>query len=361
MRGSILARQANIVSFEDARAAHDAARMRGSKANKAAKTTKSPAKQRNRNARSASSREGLADAEPTQPKRQRPKGDMCGFRDNGMVRAFSDAELRNLEQPDEPSGARRTKRTKRAEARRADDPSKAPARSRAGSAAEAPAKGRTAAANRSTAAGKRERRKQERAKARADKMFAKQFQDAGQDFGADEGAPRAALYEGQMGSVHRKSARMQLASQATPQAAKLNPAGWLSNVRVSPKTLRVMTAALCLVLFAVFLYTPAQQYYQAQREHDKLAAEYAVLEQRNETLDSQNDALSSNAGMEDAVRQRYGYIKDGDQTAIVTGLSEATTDTSRDSEDIEANVLSSAVKAPEEWYTPYLDAFFGVS
>ena len=32
----------------------------------------------------------------------------------------------------------------------------------------------------------------------------------------------------------------------------------------------------------------------------------------------------------------------------------------RDSENIEANVLSSSVKTPEEWYTPLLDTFFGV-
>mgnify|MGYP007070200066 CR=1 FL=1 len=32
-----------------------------------------------------------------------------------------------------------------------------------------------------------------------------------------------------------------------------------------------------------------------------------------------------------------------------------------DNDDIEANILSSTIKAPEEWYTPFLDAFFGVS
>ena len=65
--------------------------------------------------------------------------------------------------------------------------------------------------------------------------------------------------------------------------------------------------------------------------------------------------------MEDAARQKYGYVVKGDQTAVVTGLSETATDSSRDGENIEANVLTSSVRAPEEWYTPYLDAFFGVS
>ena len=213
----------------------------------------------------------------------------------------------------------------------------------------------------SRAVDKRERRRRERSKARANRMFSKQYESESSSSASEEGAPRPALYEGKMGSSHRKSARMQRASSAVPQTAKINPAGWFSNVNISPRLLRIGTAVLCLVLVGVFLYTPAQQYYQAQREHDKLAAEYASLEQRNEALGSQNTALSSNAGMEDAVREKYGYVVQGDETAVVTGLSETTTDASRDGAGIEANVLSSTVKAPEEWYTPYLDAFFGVS
>ena len=192
-------------------------------------------------------------------------------------------------------------------------------------------------------------------------MFDKQLAASQPASGQEDGAPRAALYETKMGSTHRKSARMQRSSTAAPQTAKVNPAGWFSNLNLSPRTIKVCTALVCFVLVGVFLYTPAQQYYQAQREHDKLAAEYSELSQRNDALDSQNGSLSSNAGMEDAVRQKYGYVIQGDQTAVVTGLSDTTTDSSRDSDGIEANVLSSAVKAPEEWYTPYLDAFFGVS
>ena len=104
-----------------------------------------------------------------------------------------------------------------------------------------------------------------------------------------------------------------------------------------------------------------KQFTQRWRDYDKLEAEYAVLAQRNEVLDEQNDSLASNAGLEDAARQKYGYVVKGDQTAVVTGLSETATDSSRDGENIEANVLTSSVRAPEEWYTPYLDAFFGVS
>lgn len=212
------------------------------------------------------------------------------------------------------------------------------------------------------AADERDQRKRARTKARAEKMFDKQFSaEAAQASASEEGAPRAALYEGQMGSSHRKSARMQRASEAGPVSAKINPAGWFSHINLSTRTVRVATAVLCVILVGVFLYVPAQQYYKSVREHDKLEAEYAVIAERNQVLDEQNDSLAGDAGMEDAAREKYGYVVKGDQTAVVTGLSERTTDSSRDGEQIEANVLSSAVKAPEKWYTPYLDAFFGVS
>lgn len=175
-----------------------------------------------------------------------------------------------------------------------------------------------------------------------------------------EGAPRAALYEGKMGATHRKSARMQRVSEAGPVSAKINPAGWFNNLPLNVRTMRIATAVLCTVLVAVFLYVPAKQYYQAQREHDRLEAEYAVVEQRNSTIDFENDSLASDAGMEDAVREKYGYIVAGEETAVVTGLSDETMENVHGTADVEGNVLSSSVKAPEEWYTPFLDAFFGV-
>ena len=212
----------------------------------------------------------------------------------------------------------------------------------------------------------REERRRERTKARADRMFSRQFGDeagsasrsnsASQADQAD-GAPRAALYEGRMGSKQRKAASMQRASQAGSAMAKINPAGWFSNIKMSRGRMRAVTAVLCLALAVVFLYTPAQHYYQAQREHDRLATEYASIEQRNAALDQQNTSLASNAGMEDAVRQKYGFVVDGEETAVVSGLSETA---GNRGDNVEANVLSSSVKAPEEWYTPYLDALFGV-
>lgn len=207
---------------------------------------------------------------------------------------------------------------------------------------------------------KRDSRKRARNKNRADKLYDKVYASSSSS-SSDEGSPRAALYKGEMGSRQRKSSRMQKASKAGSVSAKLDPRGWFSNFDLKGFPLKTVTVLVCLVLTFVFLYTPAQQYYQSMRERDRLAAEYAAIEDRNVVLQNQNIALASDAGMEDAVRQKYGYVKPGESVGKVSGLSDATTDSSRDGSDIEANVLSSTVKAPEEWYTPYLDVFFGVS
>ena len=261
-------------------------------------------------------------------------------------------------QPSGQAGSRargEDKRPLRMPSSRNDRLAAAAARDRADEAYEDEARPRSAP----QAASSRETRRRNRSKARAEKLYAKQYEGSPAPQ-QDAQAPRAALYEAKMGSAHRKSARMQRAASAAPQAAKLNPAGWLSNLRISKRALHAGTAVLCLVLVGLFLYTPAQQYYQAQRERDRLAAEYAELVERNESIDTQNAMLASNAGMEDAVRSKYGYIMPGDQTAVVSGLEEGADDRAH-RDGVEANVVSSAVKAPEQWYTPYLDAFFGVS
>ena len=208
----------------------------------------------------------------------------------------------------------------------------------------------------------RERRRSERTKQRAEKLFEKQYDFLNDIEPSDRaGAPRAALYETKMGTSHRRAARMQRVSEAGSSMAKINPIGWFANIKVSPRRMKVTTVILCLVLTVLFLYTPAQHYYQSVREHDRLAAEYAVVEERNATLAAQNESLASDAGMEDAARQKYGYALNNDEVGVVTGLSESATSANRKVDNVEANVLSSSVKAPEEWYTPYLDALFGVS
>ena len=251
------------------------------------------------------------------------------------------------------------RRSTRSERTKAEEPRGSKSRRTTGRSAE-PRQTQAAAQKRNAQPDARERKRRAKTKERADKQFTRQYAAAIERESAAEDAPRAALHKGEMGASQRKSTRMQRASQADSVSAKIDPAGWFSRLSLSSRTAKIVTGVLCAVLICAFLYTPAQQYYQAVRENARLEVEYAAISERNAALDEHNEALASDAGMEDAVRQKYGYIVAGEQTAVVTGLSDEVDLSKKQNAQVEANVLSSSIKAPEEWYTPILDAIFNV-
>ena len=329
-----MARQTNIVSFEEAKASSRRSRARSQQG---ARTSRRSGSATSRTRESAArSSFGWEEEEPDRTRTR------SSSRTSRASRTSSGASSRTSS-----ASSNNASRAKRSSLQFEDDARSSRSRKRG---AEEQKKSRSS----------RTDKRRERTKARADKMYAKQFAAEDKAASVEEGAPRAAVYEGKMGATHRRSSRMQRSSTAGSPSAKVNVAGWLSSLPVSTRSLRVATAVVCVFLFCVLLYPPAQQYYQAQREHDKLAAEYSAIENRNTALDDQNDILASDAGMEDAVRQKFGYVKSGEQVAYVAGLSDEAAAARRDSDELKANVISSTVKAPSEWYTPFLDAFFGV-
>lgn len=202
--------------------------------------------------------------------------------------------------------------------------------------------------------------RRKRKKERADKKFDKQFGGGSRTSDAAASGPRAAVYKGEMGSNHRRAARMQNEATGTAHAsvlAKLNPLAALSAWKQSPKFIASAGVFVCLLLCCWFLYTPAQQLYASVREHDRLEAEYAAIEQRNASLESEVNALQTDDGIEDRAHQEFGWVKEGYETATVRGLS----GDAEDKGDIfTANIVPGSVKAPETWYSPMLDALFGV-
>ena len=88
---------------------------------------------------------------------------------------------------------------------------------------------------------------------------------------------------------------------------------------------------------------------------DQEQAEYAAIEQRNASLESEVNALQTDAGVEDRAHQQFGWVKEGEQTANVKGLTPK-----EDESTFTANIIPGSVKAPETWYSPLLDAVFGV-
>ncbi len=215
-------------------------------------------------------------------------------------------------------------------------------------------------ANAEVNASKAERKRRKRAKDRAGRMFAEQF---GSDDApsSGEGSPRAAVYEGKMGKNARKAARLVPSGKAVAQGlSSFNPAAFLSNFFLSRCGVIAAVVFVCLVGSFISIYGPAQQYYQSIRDNDRTQAQYAAIEARSDALEAQNDRLTSDAGVETIAHKDYGWVKQGEQTAKVEGLSDSAYAKEEAGSTITANVAVGNIDYPETWYSPILDKFFGV-
>lgn len=105
------------------------------------------------------------------------------------------------------------------------------------------------------------------------------------------------------------------------------------------------------------VYTPAQQYYQTLRLNDQLEAEYKAIEERNEALGLDLATLSTREGVEARAHEQFGLVQEGEESANVLGLDY----TYDHSTTMMAAIPSGSIEMPEPaWYTPLLDAIFGV-
>ena len=203
---------------------------------------------------------------------------------------------------------------------------------------------------------KREERKRAKRKEKADRKFDRQFgsDDAA---AAAAGGSRAAVYKGEMGSKQRKATRMQR-DGANEGARTLAASGRKerSGNRVLLGFAKVAAVAGIAVVLGAFLYEPAQQYYQALREHDRLEVEYQAVEDRRNRLQADLADLQTDSGLEARAHQQLGWVKKGEQTANVRGLDVEITENSL----LQANIDPADIELPQTWYSPILDPFFGV-
>lgn len=164
--------------------------------------------------------------------------------------------------------------------------------------------------------------------------------------------PKAALYSTHMGRVHRKSSRMQnTAARTTSRAGSASIATSSRRRWVVP----VCVVAL-LVLCGAFLYAPAKDYYIASRDAAKTQAEYNRVSQENSQLQSDVESLSTDEGIEDRAREDYGWVKEGENSVSVSGLSSDRDQSTNASSKADT---ASEAKVPTTWYSGILDAFFG--
>lgn len=197
------------------------------------------------------------------------------------------------------------------------------------------------------------------AKSRASRSFDRQYGGPAAPAPGEGGGPRAAVYQGQMGSSHKRASRS-LASGALGAATAVASAATgrkrkEQSGRFPMKALVPAVVAVCLVATCAFMYGPVQLWYQQMRENDRLQIEYAALQERNGALQDDVASLSSEAGIEDRVHQQYGWVRDDEHAVSVSGLS------TTDDIDFIANVSPGSIKPPETWYSGLLDPLFGVS
>lgn len=196
--------------------------------------------------------------------------------------------------------------------------------------------------------------KRSRAKAKAERAFAKQFGSGDASSSTVEGGSRAAVYKGEMGAKHRLAARMQNEASGKASAKRGLSFGPFALFKSRAFVASAIVAG-CLVLSCSFLYPSAQQYYHALRDRDRLAAEYAALADRNESLEGNVEALQTDSGIEAYAHEQFGWVKEGEETASVRGL-----DLPEEGSTFRANIVSDSIEAPETWYSTLLDPLFGV-
>lgn len=120
-----------------------------------------------------------------------------------------------------------------------------------------------------------------------------------------------------------------------------------------PWFIATAVTAFCLAFTVSFLYPSAAQLYHSVRERDQLQAEYAAIEQRNDSIQASVDALSTDAGVEDRAHQEFGWVSKGENAVTVYGL-----DLDNDS-TFTASIVPGSIPAPETWYSKLLDPIFG--
>lgn len=189
-------------------------------------------------------------------------------------------------------------------------------------------------------------------KARAERKFNKQFESDSSASG--EAGPRAALYKAEMGSTHKRASRMRDQAEAGSSARRKASQGLLSRVASSKALVSVGAVVACLALACAFLYAPAKDYYYSVREHARAEAELLAVQERQQQLQEEIETLGTEAGVADRARQEFGWVMQGENSVFVQGVEDA------ESSGVAANVVPGSVKAPETWYSPFLDKFFGL-
>lgn len=171
----------------------------------------------------------------------------------------------------------------------------------------------------------------------------------------EQEAPRAGVYRGEMGRNQKRAQRMQGSKFGFSLPFSLPSFG--KSVGTSRVLVSVAMTVCLLMVGAYFVYWPAQDYYVTMRENAQMAAELEAINNRNDEISQRVDLLSTDAGVEDKLRNDFGWVNEGENAVRVSreGSSEINTSAAERS----ADVVSGSVPAPDTWYSGVLDKVFG--
>jgi len=126
--------------------------------------------------------------------------------------------------------------------------------------------------------------------------------------------------------------------------------------RYTPAFIVTIAVVVCFVAAAFILYPVAHDYYVATRQNDRLKAERQALLERNEKIQEDIDQLDTPEGVADRAREKFGWVREGEQAVNITGLPIVDSTT-----ELPGAVLPGSVESEGDWTTLFLDEFFGVA
>lgn len=142
--------------------------------------------------------------------------------------------------------------------------------------------------------------------------------DDGQKHGV-EAAPKLVSYPGGAG---KSDAKARKAAEKTSRKAARNATERQAKRAARNDRLKVAAiVALVVVVAGGILYPPARQYYISVRTLDEAEAELAELKEENQELKASIEDLGTDDGIENYVREQYGWVDSGEQAVLVTGLT----------------------------------------
>ncbi len=142
--------------------------------------------------------------------------------------------------------------------------------------------------------------------------------------------------------------------EATQNSKTYAVRNWLNRVLSNRGTQAVALVLVLVVFIGVFMYPTARTRYQAVREQARLEAEFAAVLERNQNMADEIAFLQTEEGIIQEARETLGWVEKGESAVVVYGIE-------RDSADeLDSEVVSGSVRAPETWYSAILDPIFGV-